>query len=275
MKIRTLGYLGLLVFSLCTRSALGEEASEVVAVFSEADDQYVKARQNRPVGATETYAFFEGVMDKGRRKDASIDSMTFKDVAKLLLLPLRKQGYVYSKDPNNTQLMIAMYFGLTSGLAGSDEIDSSYTTDLGSGLSSEEENGLLRLSMQSQIREQAVRTNASVLGYDRDIHDLAGSMGTARDLRLKDLVSEVEEDRYYVVLKAFDFQELRKTGKPKLLWVTRFSIPARGHLFNQHVAAMADNASKYFGRTTVGLVHSKFGKGKVIVGEPVVVPSPP
>ena len=69
-----------------------------------------------------------------------------------------------------------------------------------------------------------------MLGYDSKRQGTIGTdTGRIREFSAlrkgrEDLVSEIEVDRYFVVLLAYDFQVLWKEKKHKLLWETRFSI---------------------------------------------------
>ena len=66
---------------------------------------------------------------------------------------------------------------------------------------------------------------------------------------------------------AYDFQKIWKQKKRELLWETRFSIRQRGHDFDQQLTAMAQQASKYFGKDSHGLVRENLPEGRVELGE--------
>src|ERR1035438_3288542 len=84
--------------------------------------------------------------------------------------------------------------------------------------------------------------------------------------RKADMRSELEEDRYFVVLTAFDYQELVKKKKQKFLWEVRFSIREHGTAFDSRLAGMAALAADYFGRDSNGLHHVDVPEGKVEIG---------
>jgi hypothetical protein len=105
--------------------------------------------------------------------------------------------------------------------------------------------------------------NAAILGYADTI--LAKK---PVDRPLRELITELEQHRYYVVLLAYDYRTARQYGRHKLLWEARFSVPERGNDFEKSVAAMALAASNYFGRDSNGLIHSDLKEGHVEVGEP-------
>lgn len=45
---------------------------------------------------------------------------------------------------------------------------------------------------------------------------------------------ELNEERYFVILMAYDYQHMRREKKPKLLWVTRLSLRARATISRKH-----------------------------------------
>jgi hypothetical protein len=89
--------------------------------------------------------------------------------------------------------------------------------------------------------------------------------------RRDELVDELEDNRYFVVLMAYDFRLLWKEKKHKLLWETRFSIRQRHNDFDQQLAAMAADASRYFGQDTQGVIRTPLREGKVTLGQPKVI----
>ena len=124
------------------------------------------------------------------------------------------------------------------------------------------------------FREQLDRDdfqNALLLGYDA-----AGVIGTdyGRHLLLTalrrktaDLMDEIEDNRYFVVLMAYDFQLTWKQKKHKLLWETRFSISAHRHDFAKELEAMSGYASRFFGQETHGVLRQPLPEGTVEFGE--------
>lgn len=121
---------------------------------------------------------------------------------------------------------------------------------------------------ENQTRDQANMRNAAMLGYDSEWNELtSGLSGPAHDFRKSSMVAELEEDRYFVVLMAYDYQLLVREKKHKLLWETRFSIRQHNHAFNQQLASMAVQASSYFGLDSNGLARKLLPEGHVEVGD--------
>ena len=116
-------------------------------------------------------------------------------------------------------------------------------------------------------RHQADLLNAQMLGYDPWWDATARFEGTPFESRWQEMVSELEANRYIVVLMAYDFQLMWKQKKTKLVWETRFSIGEQRNRFDQQLVAMALEASKYSGQDSHGLVRKAVPEGKVEVGE--------
>jgi hypothetical protein len=130
------------------------------------------------------------------------------------------------------------------------------------------ENSLLKGQVDDRVRDELNQRNARVLGY---LDDLADSNDIRRFAgggdRYNDMITEVEESRYYIIVSAYDFPELVKTQKKKLLWQTRVSVRSPGNAFDDSVAAMLKSASKYFGQNSGKLVRGEETKGTVELGD--------
>ncbi len=127
------------------------------------------------------------------------------------------------------------------------------------------------LNMENHQHDATDFKNAAMLGYDA-----AGVIGTDYGLELRrtpqrvrrdELISEIEENRYFVVLMAYDFQLMWKHKKHKLLWETRFSISERRNQFDKALPVMAQYASRYFGQDSRGLMRTRVPEGRVEIGE--------
>ncbi|HVU23201.1 MAG TPA: hypothetical protein VHE13_03680 [Opitutus sp.] len=132
--------------------------------------------------------------------------------------------------------------------------------------------GLYQVRESQNMRVDADTYNANLLGYTnelkkRDNPTLYGGAGTT----YYDLLGDLESERYYVALTAYDFQEAVRHQNKKGLWRTVTSIDARGNRFDEKLAKMIDKASHYFGQDTGRLVrdfeytpHVDLGEMKVL-----------
>jgi hypothetical protein len=130
------------------------------------------------------------------------------------------------------------------------------------------ENQFAQSQANDRVRDQLNEKNARVLGY---LDELADSNDIRRYAgggdRYSDMIAEVEESRYYIVISAYDFRELTGKNKKKLLWQTRVSVRSPGNSFDDSIAAMLKSASRYFGQNSGKLIRGEETKGTVELGE--------
>ena len=128
------------------------------------------------------------------------------------------------------------------------------------------------LNMENRQDDRINNANAALLGYDAPglIGTEKGSFvrGTAFGVDRDDLYAEIRENRYFVILMAYDFQQVWKHKKHILLWETRFSINERHNRFDKALPVMAEFASRYFGQESNGLLRKPVSEGRVEIGEP-------
>lgn len=240
------------------------ENETLTAVSSKAYGGYVRNLKPDGTYVPENYSFGNGgdlgsILGRDIVEDPTFDRVGFMDIARTLAVPLARQNYLPGHDPRTTKLLIMVYWGTTTG-----------------GVNVR--NGYVQDSLNF--------ANARLLGFDTQgpfegMTDPASDPAayfwgpTYRSLFLEkmhgDTMSAIEMNRYYVILRAFDFQAAWKQKKLKLLWETRFSLTQRLHDFGKDLPAMAQSASMYFGHDSYGLVMRPVPEGRVDVGEPVVL----
>jgi len=233
------------------------DSEKLTAVSSSAHNGYVRARQADGSFQPETFAFGNGgvlegpYLDQFLRSDPTIDNVTFPAIARMLAEPLASQNYVPTPNPESTKLLIMVFWGTTIGGANFSD---------------------------GNMRDLLNYENAKLLGFDSEGSIQAMSdpstvfFGRSFRARLldevhSDVLSAIEVDRYYVILRAFDFQSAWKQKKLNLLWETRFSLSERRHDFERDLPAMAQDASLYFGQDSYGIVLKPIPEGHVHVGE--------
>jgi hypothetical protein len=278
-------------------------ANDITAVTGRTSKDYVRKRLADGSFVPEAYAFGKGGSWNGAKADGSIDKMTFLDVAHIIAVPLAGQKYLPATDPKTAKLLIMVYWGTTHApehasesnayvnmQAAETELNGVYTvtgakkpvynisqtTRVANGpgqeLVEQAEDRLMTamsaVAAENAMRDQEDFLNVKMLGYESWWASSAGDRsGTAVEFERKDLLTEIEEDRYFVVLMAYDFPPLWKQKKHKLLWETRFSIRQRHHDFDKDLPAMAQYASRYFGQDSNGLVHTAVPFGHVEIGD--------
>jgi len=273
---------------------------EITAISAQAAGDYTREKLPNGTYRTETYTFGDGGRMPGSARDDSIDKITFLDVAKVIAPRLESLSFVpvTDRDPDKTKLLIMVYWGTTNGADNStqafafENVQGMVTseggapppqpppTGAGKGGNSVDVAKVTRaaqedaitgamatVGLEEKIRDQNDMKNAMLLGYDGELNSMSGAQGaTTLKLHRDDLLAEVEEDRYFIVLMAYDFDALWKHKKHKLLWVTRFSVRARGTNFTDVLPAMVKQASEYFGQNTQGLLRNALPEGRVDIG---------
>ena len=300
---------GALLLASAPLSVAGLDDGDVVAVYASVSPAYTRTPLPGGGFKPETYSFGEGDDQAGPMKDFTIDRLHFIDVARRIAPALANRNYLPGKDPDpkHTDLLIMVYWGTTAGTSGAASSElyqrarsiippplppkpktPKGTPDadtvslmqqylvLEQAMNSAIEQSVMLTTLSNEARDRQNARNASVLGYLPELKRVRTaysgmSVGSAR----KDIVEDIEEDRYFVVLLAYDFQTLWKHKQRKLLWETRFSIPAHRHDFGEDLDAMASQAARYFGQDSGGLVRKpapqtnvKLGDLKVLEAEP-------
>ena len=281
-----------------------DDGGGIVAVYASVSPAYVRTALPDGSFKPETYAFGEGGDWGGPMKDATIDRLGFLDIARLIAPSLAAKNYLPSpsKDPDKTNLLIMVYWGTTNGTRGASsspeyqiaqalmppplppppnmgnliatratlagDSEQMQQAALSAARDSALEAAWVMTHMANQQRDRQNRNNAMILGYLPEMNRVADYEMTALHQVKQDIVDDVEENRYFVVLLAYDFQTLWQHKQRKMLWETRFSLPERHNDFGKELGTMAQYASRYFGKDSDGLIRKPLPEVRVIIGEP-------
>lgn len=278
-------------------AAFGGNDSLVTAVYSKASNGY--QRQKMPDGSfkREYYALAKGVYQPGLAPDRSIDNVRYPQIAKIVAQFLALQNYHLAPDAKSADLLLTITWGTTVPLS-----DSVYRANTDSffsaannlalanrspdvndrtvdGIQSPDASvrdaasqafagQLLQQVMFEDVRRLANEHNARLLGYVEEINhrDNPSRFAGAGDA-YHDLISDIESERYYLILTAYDFRGLADGGKPTLRWSTRVSVQAQGNRFNETLAVMLNRASRYFGQDSRRLIRRYEPDSNVTLGE--------
>lgn len=240
-------------FAAPLRAAPANTITGITAVSSKVFNDYARAKLADGSPKPETYAFGSGGLiasgakgdeTPGAMRDNTIDNLGFDVIARAMEAPLSGQGYSISKDPDATDLLIMVFWGTTVG---------GYHEKKG------------------KFRDLLDIKNAELLGFDREGTFSQGFGNNIRSNIQKQVHSQMmdalEVNRYFVILRAFDFQSSWKQKKTRLLWETRFSINQRRNAFDEALPLMAQYASQCFGQDSGGLLMARVKDGKVVVGD--------
>lgn len=296
--------LSLCAFLLLLSPAVvnGEKRAPTTSAHSIANPSYQREKLPSGEWKPEAYAFGKGATLDPTGRDASLIELTFEEMCEILAENLLKEQYVPTSSLEETQLLIVVNWGKTipfddglgtvaiDGMSGTMNRMSQLKANIadrgstnGSGaqpnaaesseMSSMEGEMNMMLMMQDMAdlaRRKGNIHNAQLLGY---MPDLSEAFDDYTDLPLsfkrtafEDLMNEIETPRYFVILQAYDFKKWRLEKKKELLWMTRFSIRAKGRRFNEELFAMSSAASSLFG-TESGRLKRRLRPGNIKMGE--------
>lgn len=257
-------------------------AAETVAtaVYARVGNGYRRAKAGDGSFKPEYYALSNGGRMAGTTTDITVDRVAYPEVAEIAMRLLAQQNYRYAQREDEADLLLVLQWGNTIGF---DRINYAQSVNQAASIHAEAmvneavpdpsrkerlESALIKLMMENRARDRINAHNARVIGYFDDLNesnDIRRWAGGGD--RYRELIGDVEESRYYVVISAFDFGEIQKRGKKKLLWQARVSVRTSGNAFDDSVAAMLKSASKYFGQDSGRLVRSEETKGTVELGD--------
>lgn len=263
-------------------------AEDVVAtaIYARIGEGYKRERLADGSFKPEYYGLANGGRIEGTTSDITMDRIQYPEVAQIAARLLAKQNYHYAQSADQADLMIVLHWGTTIAFNGgnySQSVNQVATANAGAepqGMGSLERNmsavptdgaaesAMLMLMTENRVRDRINEANARILGYMDDVNesnDIRRWAGGGD--RYNDLIADVEESRYYIIVSAYDFDQLVKQGKKKLLWQTRVSVRAPGNRFDDSVAAMMKGASRYFGQDSGRLVRGEESKGVVELGD--------
>lgn len=228
--------LATLAVSVAGLPSLTAKAQGETLVVSHVYNNY--ARTKLPDGSfkPETYAFAEGGMfDLSMIGNDSVNTVGFPKVARLVADALKTQHYVLGTEPDKIDQMIMLWYG-----------------------------AVMNPRADKRGYWNARWQNIRILGFAKE-QSRADALSFTTLAR--DFYEELDSYRYFVVLKAYDFQVARKEKRLKLLWESRFSIRQQGVDFVAELPAMSRFASLTFGRETRGILRPEDLKGTVELGE--------
>lgn len=244
-----------------------------VMIDARASDEFVKMRANHPDGLI--YNMMKGRFFGGYTRDTSLEEMPFADVAVELARRLEQQEMFVAADIEEADLLLVVSWGTTdipvdwSELFPGDEGNASVDTD-------EEdinaaEDAAYQASLDQMNQESMARDSldmARLLGFDRALR----SRGT-NPQEYYELQSMLQDERYFVVVQAFDFQRLKETKEKVMLWSTRFSMDNSGVSFDEALVSLSRAAAPFMGENMDELSREKthLGSGEGKVGELEVI----
>jgi hypothetical protein len=246
------------------------------------------------------YAISNGGLAPGTTLDSSVKKVSFPAIAGVVAEHLGRQNYFLAPNSKSAQLLLVIQWGKTippNRLNYANSVNSlssvlstrqlqlqqaalgaapppTNSPPEGPRLIGEDtsaiDGALMMLDMETRLRYRSNEQNARLLGYVDAINDhdgiarFAGGGDTFREL-----FEDLEDPRYYVVVKAYEFRAAVEKRESKLLWITRISVATRGLDFDESLRPMIARATPFFGRPTKRLIRDY--RGAVELGESSVI----
>lgn len=237
----------------------GSAKNMKVMIDASADPAYVEANKDRPY---QTYHFLEGENFAGYKKDPSLENIGFTEIATVVAQALAKSQFYPANQKDAGDLLIMVSWGTTSieedwndlmGISDLGNEGDEVSDDFGSTTDEETNQPSDTGSAGSPdiIAENTYTSsmNRKLLGYDKGFRKSVHPWD--RDRYRTDL----EEERYFIILNAFDLNYLRSDRQWKQVWSTRMSTRNIGTNFDYALLGLNEAAANTFGKN-VDTLHS-------------------
>lgn len=274
-------YRSLLLLGLAAviPAGLWAAAEASIAASATAGSDYLRPTDENGALRPERYIFAEGKCFSGATRDGSLEQMTFTNITRTLAVSLAKQNYFPAVDANSAQLVIMVHWGTTDiyedpqrdlNQQALNEVTAAYNASIAE--TSRADPAALNMALSDREGAQAgvaaaINRNAQLLGYARALQRERRELNpTAAEITMS---NELNEERYFVILMAYDNQVRLKEKKSKPLWITRLSVRSVGNNFTEALPTLAKVGAELFGRNRDDLVREKTLKqrGSVTIGE--------
>ena len=266
-------------------------ADERVAVRATSAADYMAWKFGSGPPKDETYLFAEGRFFLGVVRDRSLTQTTFMQIATTLAGGLAKQHYYPTHDLKKADLLIVVHWGMTvvadSGYKlmaqtsirfdDSDRLRRDLARSLADGTAypamgdsggsvafmgpiadtayigdqqAREANNVFQ-EVDQLASSLSMSSNAQLLGFTEELRrDLQSAFGTTEGEMIRSMLSD---ERYFVIVMAYDYQALLQEGKRRLLWSARLSMRSPGMNFREGIVDMSTVGGMYFGHQTDGV----------------------
>jgi hypothetical protein len=252
----------------CIATAQPKRDSVVTATFSRAAAYYERPVRTDGSPATQTYVLSNGGTEATDDKDASMGTVGFSGIVRVLGRYLAQNKYYPAKNAQKADLLLVLHWGKTHANPQSYRsiFDMALSGQNGKNGDSGGNDALLQFAQQ--MRYQADEHNADLLGYTAELKYRNNiSLVAGASSMYEDLINDIEAERYYIIVTAIDFQGMLKQQQKKTLWRTVVSIDARSNRFDQQLSEMIGRASRYFGKDSGRLVRQFEYTSHVNLGE--------
>lgn len=279
MRVRSL----LLLFGFVQWLLGAPSPGASIAASATAGSDYIRAKDTSGKPVAESYVFAEGKFFSGNTRDGSLERMTFPAVTKILAASLARQNYFPAPNVESADLVIMVHWGTTETYedpmkelnqqALNDAISNYNASIQASGTADPSSLNMALSDRESAQNSQmtAINRNAVLLGYARSLNKERKQFPPSE--AQVTMLQELAEERYFVILFAYDNRTRLKDGKSHPMWITRLSVRSPGNNFTEALPALARVGAEIFGQQRDDLVrvNTSAARGSVKLGELEVI----
>lgn len=260
-------------------------AKKRVSINARASDQFIEFREQNDY-APLSYVFAKGEFFGDSTHGARIAEVEFNKLATTIAEDLAERQFFPTTEAKTADMFIVVHWGgvekfqdPTKMIAMEKVYDALYAANNPEGLDyvatdhMETRFDLVQDETDRMFEEMTDAKMARLLGFDED---LARERQKVNPTALEEtLLMRMQQERYLVILMAWDNRALQERGEKKLLWTANLSMKTLGTNFDEAVAYMSDAASDYYGLQTAGLKSRRYKQEyyEVELGEIEVVSS--
>lgn len=278
------------------------QAEKLVVARSTVSGEYLQKRMVDGKRQPQTYVFMPGRYFAGIVHDNTMDRTSFRTIAERLAPDLRRQDYYPAESLSKADLLLIVHWGVTYG-QNRDTVSMALGMENLANLNFETtearrefDEAFARGDMEAAGRardnlsslEGQSRSEIETIASHQDAggEDSAALLGFSAELRKEyrslfeyerqqAIIGMALEERYFVIVTAYDAPTLRNEKKLKRVWTLRTSIRAAGVNFHQALDRIGHVAGHYFGTRQDGVTFDYTGDRKrkevVKLGELVVI----
>lgn len=212
----------------------------------------------------ESFVIAEGKFDPGPGDPSAHDlaSVSFDEISEVLSESLFTRGFTTPAHPNDSHLVLVVHRGRTAPQQNDPRRSEVHTTSIppGSFQSTTTPTGPYEIgssvastpttSSDLADSDALVKTSRMLGFYPRyvELHQNRSSLPNRS--RYNELVEELKQERFYIVIAAYDAREMRSTGRQVILWETRLSFSAEDRSFAERYDDMIAAGAPYFANNT-------------------------
>lgn len=246
-----------------------------VVVNASADEEYLEETKDKPF---QTYHFVEGKFHSGTMRDLDLENLTFMEVAETTAGYLAKEKFYPAKTKDSGDLLILLSWGTNRldldmmELTGITDLGDNNTGDVDAPPEGQEAtgadqveslNGSAFTANPQSMGAYHMDMNKALLGFDKGLYGKRHSWRERDRLRY-----ELSEERYFIILNAFDLKYFQEHKELKEVWSTRYSTRNMGTNFTKALDVMNIAAAPTFGRNLETLQVPRVDPdANVIIGE--------